>query len=112
MLVTLVLAAVLAADGGLPDGGEYVVLDVNRAELWLNLPDGGISDAPLAVVGGVWQDDDALMHNAKDKAEHRGEKTVLPDIDVKTLTLVGAVMFGIGVALGLVGGWVFRGNFR
>lgn len=111
-MTALLLAAVLAADGGLPDGGEYVVLDVNRGALWTNLSDGGVSDAPVLVHGGAWMDDDALMHNGKKEAFDRGALSVGPDVDVKTLTLVGAVLFAVGLALGLVGGWVFRGNFR
>lgn len=103
-MIALTLAVVLtAADAGLPDGGEYVVLDVNHGALWLNLPDGGVSDQPTAVRGGAYLDDDALMHNAKGLAFGRGALAVPPEVDIKTVLSISLVMFSVGILLGVIG---------
>lgn len=107
-MISLVLAAVLAADGGLPDGGEYVVLDVNHGALWLNLPDGGVTDAPVLVQGGAYQDDDALMHSGKKAAFGRAALEVPPDVETKTVLLIAGAMLLIGVLAGFVGGFVAK----
>jgi hypothetical protein len=97
-----VALAVLLAAG--PDAGFVpVVLDVNQGDLWLNLPDGGVDDAPRRVLGGTWMDDETTLHVAKGKAQLRGEHTVGPDVDLRTVLIVGAVMFVVG---GLAGGAV------
>jgi hypothetical protein len=103
-LGALVLAAVLAMDAGFVP----VALDVEHADLWLNLPDGGVDDAPRRVLGGVWMDDETTMHVAQEKARLRGEHTVGPDVDLRTVTLVGAVMFTVGVLAGGALVWVLK----
>lgn len=112
-VIGLVLMVLAAADGGagLPDGGEYVVLDVNHGDLWLNRPDGGVDTAPTFVLGGGYLDDDALMHSGQKAAFSRAALAVPPDVDTRTVLLVAALMFGIGVALGLVGGLWFSKLF-
>jgi hypothetical protein len=95
------LALVLAVDAGMPDAGfQPVVLDVHHGELWLTRADGGASDAPAKVHGGIWMDDDTTVWLGQKKAWSRGVESVGPEVDTKTLTLVGAVLFAIGVFAG------------
>lgn len=106
-MISLLAAVVLStADAGLPDGGEYVVLDVNHGALWLNLPDGGVDDAPTLVRGGAWLDDDALMHAGKKTAFGDAALAVPPDVDTKTILEVAFAMFGVGALAGLIIGLV------
>lgn len=97
-LIAQALVVLLAAG---PDAGfEAVVLDVNHGSVFTNLSDGGVSDAPTIVIGGTWMDDATTSWVAQNKAEKRGELSVGPQIDVKTLTVVGAVLFVVGLVTG------------
>lgn len=102
-MIALLAAVVFAADGGtsLPDGGEYVVLDVNHGTLWVNQRDGGAE--PVFVQGGAYLDDDALMHAGKKTAFGRGALEVPPDVDTKTVLQAALAMFGVGLLVGFVG---------
>jgi hypothetical protein len=95
------LALVLAVDAGTVDAGfEPIVLDVRHGTLFTSLPDGGFSDAPVEVVGGTYMDDATTMWVAENKARWRAEASVGPTPDLRTITVVGAVMFGLGIVVG------------
>lgn len=109
-MISQALALVLVAARtfqGADAGFEPVVLDVHHGEVFTTLADGGSSDAPTALVGGTYMDDATTMWVAENKARARGAASVGPDVDLRTVTIVGAVMFGLGVIVGgaLVFAW-------
>lgn len=100
-MIAQVLATVLAVDAGAPGTGfEPVVLDVRHGELFTYSSDGGYSDAPIDVVGGTYMNDETTMWVAENKARSRGEASVGPEVDLRTVTVVGAVLFALGVVVG------------
>lgn len=103
----LVLLTVLSADGGVADAGAPfvpVVLDVNRGALWLNLPDGGVSDAPVVVQGGGYMNDETLLFSGKSEARGTAERAVSPDASLETVLVVAGVMLLLGASCGFLGG--------
>lgn len=104
-LIGTALAVVLTVDAGMParDAGvgfEPVVLNVHHGVVFTELPDGGSSDAPTVIDGGTWLDDATTSWVAENKADWRAQAQVPPAIDTKTLTLVGGILFIIGVVTG------------
>ncbi len=107
-MLAAILAAALTVDGGTPELFSPVVLDVHHAELWLTKPDGGASDAPLAVQGGVWEDTPTAVWVAQNKArccaraEEAERQAKSGEVDVRGYLLVGGVMLSVGAILGAV----------
>lgn len=101
-MTSLVIAALLASSDG---GFDPYVLDVHHGVVFTNLGDGGVSDAPTVVDGGTYLDDATTTWVAQNKASWRAQAQVGPGIDAHTLTLVGAIMFSIGLAAGFILGW-------
>lgn len=95
-MISLLLAAVLAADAGF----EPVVLDVAEGTVYLHTADGGTSDAPVFVHEGTYMDTETTRWVAANKAKSRAERNVFEEIMPSAKTLM--LTFGLGILLGAV----------
>lgn len=116
-------APVASAQGVVPDGGTApsaetvaepvaepaVILDVNQAHLWINVPDGGVEQAD--VLGGSWSNDTQTILTGKELVALRAEnKSLSAEFRAPPSWVIAA--FGIGFALGITGGVVLGYSLR
>jgi len=109
----LVWAPSAFAESATPDGGAApsaetvvepaVILDVNQAHLWINVPDGGVEQAD--VLGGSWSNDVQTILTGKELSSLRAEnKSLSAEFRAPPAWVIAAL--GVGLAVGLVGGVV------
>lgn len=92
-MLGLALAVVLcAADAGF----DPVVLDVHHGEVYLTTSDGGAELEPTLVPSGTYMDNATTQWVAENKARSRGQASVGPEIDRRTLFWVGGTFFVLG----------------
>lgn len=95
-MIALLLAVVLQVDAGV----EPQIVSVHHGDVYLDLPDGGYSDAPLKLGSSVCMDEPTAIALGKSKAQARGEHSVGPEVDTSTVLKVGLVMFVVGALAG------------
>lgn len=108
-VLAVALAVVLATDAGTHEPAfSPDIVDVHHGTVWPRLEDGGVSDAPRLVRGGIYMDDDTTMWVAENKARSRAAAEVGPAVDFRTVLVVGAVLFVCGAAAGAYAAWVLK----